>query len=365
MIKLLETGLVYRNPKPSHRSIHAWHPTLVDLGSGELLCGFDLAEAIQSVNYRTYLSRSTDHGQTWGPPVRLFQDESDRLQRHTMRMSRMRDGTLIAMGGRRHMEHENEEVFNSETFGQLPMQVLLLRSGDDGHTWQGPTIVSPPLPGPFEVCHAVVELADGQWLWPTSTLRKWDGEAPNGVRAMALVSHDKGQSWPESIDILDAYAEGIMHMESSLVQLSDARLLSVSWTFDFESGKSRPLQYAVSDQEQAFSPAKPTGISGETSKLLCLDGDRIFCVCRRYDQPGLWANLARIESDRWVNLAETPLWQGAESKMVGQQSAAQELDSLQFGFPQPHLLADGTVMVVFWCREDCIHNIRWLHVAVA
>jgi hypothetical protein len=34
MIEVVETGLVYRNPKPYLRAIHAWHPTLVLLDGG-------------------------------------------------------------------------------------------------------------------------------------------------------------------------------------------------------------------------------------------------------------------------------------------------------------------------------------------
>ena len=71
-----------------------------------------------------------------------------------------------------------------------------------------------------------------------------------------------------------------------------------------------------------------------------------------------------MEGDNWVNLEEAPLWQGAESRMLGERASADELGALQFGFPQPHLLPDGNVMVLFWCREDCIHHIRWLRVSV-
>ena len=50
--------------------------------------------------------------------------------------------------------------------------------------------------------------------------------------------------------------------------------------------------------------------------------------------------------------------------MYGQRASADELSALQFGFPQPHLLPDGYVMVVFWSRENCVHNIRWQRTAV-
>ena len=64
MLQLLATDLVYQTPHPHRRSVHAWHPTLVVLGNGQYLCAFDLGETVESVDYRTYLSRSSDDGQT-------------------------------------------------------------------------------------------------------------------------------------------------------------------------------------------------------------------------------------------------------------------------------------------------------------
>ncbi len=42
MIECCATGLVYRNPKPHLRSVHAWRPSVVLLGAEELLVSFDL-----------------------------------------------------------------------------------------------------------------------------------------------------------------------------------------------------------------------------------------------------------------------------------------------------------------------------------
>ena len=41
-IEIVDTGLVYRNPKPSLCSRHAYFPTVVELLDGELLVGMDI-----------------------------------------------------------------------------------------------------------------------------------------------------------------------------------------------------------------------------------------------------------------------------------------------------------------------------------
>src|SRR5206468_4627877 len=72
MIQCLETGLVYRNPKPHLKSIHAWHPSLVLLDDGSLRAGFALGEAVESLDYRTYTARSGAQGRSWDGPRPRF-----------------------------------------------------------------------------------------------------------------------------------------------------------------------------------------------------------------------------------------------------------------------------------------------------
>ena len=54
------------------------------------------------------------------------------------------------------------------------------------------------------------------------------------------------------------------------------------------------------------------------------------------------------------------MWQGSDSRVLGRADAATEHAALHFGFPNLLRLPDGDVLAAFWCREDCIHNIRGL-----
>lgn len=360
MIARTETGLVYRNPKPYLRAVHAWHPSLAWLGNGELLAAFDLGEAVESLNYATYLSRSPDCGRTWSPPERLFKESLPRRSTHSVRIGRMADGMLVGFGGRYYRDDPEEGLVNRANLGYVPMDLILLNSADGGRTWRGPEVIAPPLVGPsFEICHRVIELIDGRWLAPTSTWRGWNGDAPNGMQAIALVSHDRGRSWPEYLTVVNQSAAGVISWEQGLTQLADGRLLAMVWSFDERAGRSLPNRYALCEDGRTFLPPRESGLVGETAKLLTLADGRVLCVYRRSDQPGLWANLVRIEGRDWINLAEAPLWQGTASGMKGQTASSDELSALKFGFPSMVQLPDGDVFLVFWCAEDGVHNIRW------
>lgn len=365
MFECVDTGWVYRNPRPHIRAVHAWHPTVVRLENGELVCAFDLGQAVESLDYRTYVSRSSDGGANWSPPVPLITEQSARPATYTIRISRLSDGGLVGLGARFYRDDPDEGLTNRANLGLVPMDVILMRSSDGGRTWQGPRTLKPPLVGPgFEICHAILELPDGRWLAPMGTWKGWNGEAPNGMKAVAWVSHNRGETWPEYIDVMDGYAEGIIHFEQSLARLNDGRLLAVAWAYHEPSGKTRPTPYALSSDGRTFSRPRTTGMRAQTAKILVLPDDRILCLYRRDDKAGLWGTLARIEGDQWSNLDETALWLGAPSGMSGRAGGADELSSLKFGFPQMIHLPSGEVFAVFWCCEDAVYNIRWMRIRV-
>ena len=105
-----------------------------------------------------------------------------------------------------------------------------------------------------------------------------------------------------------------------------------------------------------------TGFRGQTTKLTQLPDGRVLAAYRRNDKPGLWLTSAGSRATSGSTIETAPLWQGAASGMTGERSRGEELAQLKFGFPQMVVRPDGDVMLVFWCEEDCIKNIRWLRI---
>jgi sialidase-1 len=360
-LEIVDTGIVYRNPAPHLRAIHTWHPSLALLSDGTLVSTFDLGQGVESFDYRTYLSRSSDSGKTWSDPVRLCHDPDPRRHTHSIRIGRMPDDSLVGIGGRFLREHDEEGLVNRANLGYVPMDLFTINSQDSGLTWSSPATIAPPLEGPsFEVAHRVIELKDGRWLAPLSTWKGWNGEVPNGMQAIALVSHDRGSTWPEYLKVMDAYAEGIIHWEQSMVELSDARLLSVAWVVNESSGETLPTRFAISADGKSFDKPQPNGMLAQTCKIIALRDGRIVGLYRHAQKSGLWGTIARIEGDRWETLWDGLLWQGPSYARVQGENAAEDLSGLKLGYPSLVELPSGEVFAVFWCNEDCIHNIRWM-----
>lgn len=141
----------------------------------------------------------------------------------------------------------------------------------------------------------------------------------------------------------------------------------MAWANDADAACDRPNAYALSDDGgETWSPPQSTGLLGQTAAPFVLDDGRVLCVYRRMDTPGLWANVSRLEGDRWVNAFDAPLWGTAPASghtiMGGNMS--ENFAALKFGAPCVTRLADGTLLVAFWCYEACVSVVRWFKVRV-
>lgn len=366
-IRVQSTGLLYRNQKPHLRSRQASFPSVVRLPDGALLASFGVGSAFESIDAHTQLARSTDNGETWELEAALLDTPTTPPTSSNLRLTALSGGEVIASGARWDRSQTDEGLVNPLTLGFVPTELVLLRSTDGGRTWGSPQVVTPPLVGPsFEICSPIVPLVDGRWLWPTSTWRGWDGDAPNGMKAVALVTHDAGHSWPEYVDVMDGTREGIVYWEQKLVTLSDGRMLAVCWAHDLDAGTDLPVHAAVStDAGRSFAPPRPLPLTGQTTTSLALPDGRLLCVYRRTDLPGLWAALLREDGDTWAQEAEALLWgaSGASSRATAN-TIAEEMSALRFGLPCLLPLPDGALHLTFWCVEDCVAVIRWMTLRV-
>ena len=51
--------------------------------------------------------------------------------------------------------------------------------------------------------------------------------------------------------------------------------------------------------------------------------------------------------------------------MAGEGTSSDEFGGLKFGYPGLIRMPGGDVMVVFWCEEEGINNVRWVRVGVS
>jgi hypothetical protein len=291
----------------------------------------------------------------------MLADEPPPRATHTVRVARLRSGRLLGFGARFIRSDPEQGLINHPGLGYTAMELISTASDDDGASWSTARVVQAPIHAPaFETCHAPVELADGRLLLPTSTWIGWDGEGPEGMRAVALVSDDGGETWPEFLAEFDQWDQGVVSWEQSIAELTSGGLVAVVWSLDTKNGQTRPTLFATAPDGSRFGPSAPNGLQAQTMKLAALGEDRVLAVYRRHDQPGLWASIAHVSGSSWHNIRTDPLWLGSTSGMAGDSDVGRELSALQFGYPSIVVEDSQHASVAFWCREDDRYGIRLL-----
>lgn len=369
-MQLSETGIIYRNSIPHLTSRHGYFPSLVKLSSGTLVSTYTVGEAFEATDLHTEIARSSDGGATWENfgPVFRFPDGEPRCE--ACRITCLADDTIVALISTfDRASHPGEGLSNEKTLGLVDTRFYLAESSDAGATWSAPTPIDTPIEGPsFELCAPILTL-DDRWLLATSTWRSWEGREPNGMKMVALVSHDRGATWTDSVDVMADSKGSRIFWESKIVALADGRLLAVAWVFDEATGTDLPNHYALStDRGASWTVPRSTALSGQTLTPVALPDGRVLSIYRRLDQPGLWAELVGIEHTEWRHLDELALWGGNVDAGGGAKGGAsgmvQAFQKLRFGAPTAILLDAHTVLAACWAYEECVSVIRWFRIEV-
>src|SRR5882762_3489886 len=166
LIECAESLVAYDNPQPQVHSRHGYHPGLAQHPGGELLALFVFAEAFETPNGTTHVSRSRDLGHTWELQGPLYDksalgfDTSDTLKP---------DGTLVATGYRFHCANPEEGIAIPATAGFQPGDNIVSFSHDAGHTWTFPRVIERSYPELLELSGPALKPPPATWLLPRAS----------------------------------------------------------------------------------------------------------------------------------------------------------------------------------------------------
>lgn len=360
-MQLIDTGIIYRNPIPHIWSRHAYFPSLARLKNGTLVAVFSIGQAFESADLHSYVCFSINEGKTWSDPRELVPRREGWSD--FARISLLPDGSLIGMIQWHDRHRPDTGLGNPDNQGFTETEFSIVRS-INGSEWNNPEKVNEPLIGPsFEMCCPILPSRDGKLIFPTSTWKGWEGDSPNGTKAVAFISDDCAKTW-SYMDVMVDPKDEIIYWESRIRQLNDGRLLATAWAYDSIRNIDLPNQYALGSVN-GFLPPKSTGLCGQTMEPLVLFDGRILTVYRRTDKPGLWGNLSCIEGDKWTNEKEALLWTNRQGKLFAtNENMIENFNVLRFGAPNGLQLPDGTCLFCFWCVEDHVSNIRLIRVSL-
>jgi hypothetical protein len=352
LTKTAELNL-YENPIPALVSRQAAFPGLVKLPSGDLLALFTIGQAFESADRRTYVSRSTDLGESWTLEGLLYDDSALGLDypiSECYKSTVLNDGSLIATGYGVERRDPEKGMIDPVTGQMLPGVNWVLFSSDEGKTWGMPKPMGIEAEKMIELSGPAVCLPSGRLL-TAGPLFHVD---PTGQYGLAIASDDNGQSWKCLSRYYSAAEENIAPWETRLTVGPDGQVVAIWWAYNTVDNVHLPNMVAISRDEGAtWSDPIDTGIEAQASNMLHLEGTRYLSIhCHRADAtPGLFVRLVDLADDKWTVAAEEKIWGnfGSQDSTV---NMAEQFDNLKFGQPSLLKLDDKQFLAAHWCVEN-------------
>jgi sialidase-1 len=356
MIELVESYVIYENPKPMLRSRHGYFPGVVELPTGELLALLVIGEAFESVDLTTYVSRSSDLGRTWELQGPLYDKSADaRPTSDFLKPLVLRDGELIALGYRFHRDDPEQPIAIEATDGALPGDDVVSFSSDLGRTWTVPRVIPMSTPELLEIPSRSLQLQSGDIVATAGLFKMPDGSNPSGQFGALLRSTDNGRTWDDRVRYFDTPDHSVAAYESHLCEMQAGRVVAICWAFEIGTGRYLHNQVTVShDDGHAWSSPIDTGHRSESANLLYLGGERLLSIhSQRGTDVGLYVRLVDFSGDRWTLLEERIIW-GAS---IGQQTRDGQTfhefaGSIRFGQGSLLRLSNGDILATHWCVVD-------------
>jgi len=297
---------------------------------------------------RIDMVRSTDMGETWDPATRTtIYDPGDEINLNDPSITTLSDGTLILTAFSAHAPWKKDEKWGDRlmpvrgnTYFYVPGErwIVVLRSFDNGLTWDGPHTVdaSPYTSDNAAVFASVVELSDGRLLMPVSAV---NAEAGEHIAAL-VCSTDKGKTWgPYSKISAWKPPDSWMGEDDSLlsfglpsvVAYDDRRLLAAGWS----NPQIGTLVTSSHDGGKTWEPVRPVITKGECMHLCVTKSGRTL-LSYGYRRPPYGIRVVP-SSDK----GET--WDVGKTLALRSDGAMRDL-----GYPRTIQLPDGRLFCVYY-----------------
>ena len=243
--------------------VHAAFPGAASMNSGELMVVFREGEAHVSPDGKILLCRSEDNGKNWSEPDTIISTARDCRDPSIVQL---KDGLVIVNFFQSRYDAQGKIIGAVGCF--------TVRSFDNGETFTAPRMVQIPDVDWSATSDGILELNDGSLILPV-----YGGREGETSSAIAVISHNGGETWEESVVMAKDTTGQIHFQEPALIQLPDGKVLCMLRT----AGADRFLYQTVSeDSGKTWSSPRSSGIQGQAAHLFLTKHGTLLCAYRDF-----------------------------------------------------------------------------------
>jgi BNR repeat protein len=357
----------------------ATFPAFVVLADGSLLASYSIGSGKDTDDLTIELRRSTDGGRTWTEPETPFETTFEG-RRGALKAAPITvldgDHLIVAALWIDREAFPGQPLFNPVTEGCLPMAILLADSVDGGRSWTPWRLV--PMQddiGPPSLTNAILRLADGRLVLSVESNKPYLDTSKWFQRVVHLRSADGGRTWSPPVTVCEDPTGRIANWDQRGAIAPDGRLVTFTWTYDFETATYQTIRRRISaDGIAPFGPADDLGFADQPGHPAVLsDGRMVLAWVDRFGSASIRARSASAIDAPFDPASEVVIHRPGDGPSPGAPTAPVDgtavgealvdMGTWSYGLAFAEALPDGDVGVVHYAAgQGGGTDVRWVRV---
>lgn len=366
-MQMIATGTLARGELGTARAILTFGQVIA-LQSGGLLASYRTGSTKDSDDEGIEFARSADGGHTWSAPWRPFGATQFEGKLGTLKLcylTELAPGRLLAatMWIDR-TSYPGQPLFNAETEGCLPMEILLAESHDEGQSWREWRHVPMPAEiGPASLTNPILKLADGSLAMSIESNKHYLDRSQWYQRVVFFHSVDQGLTWSEPTVAGQDPTGRIFNWDLRCCVVPDGRIATFAWTYDTQTTSYLNIHRRIStDHGHTWSEPVDLGITDQAGPPAVLpDGRIVLAWVDRFVTHAIRSRVASTVDAAFDPAREVVIYtHGSEAKRDDKTGdLLAEMGAWAFGLPSATALPDGDVLVVYYAGDNGAMDIHW------
>jgi len=366
-MQMITNGTLAQGERGTSRAILTFGQVIA-LQRGGLLASYRAGSTKDSDDETIEFARSDDGGYTWNAPWRPFGATAFNGKLGTLKICYLTElapsRLLAAAMWIDRTTYPGQPLFNAETEGCLPMEILLAESSDEGQSWsEWRHVPMPPEIGPASLTNPILKLADGALAMSIESNKHYLDQSTWYQKVVFFHSTDQEQSWGDPFIAGQDATGRIFNWDLRCCVDPDGRIATFAWTYDTQTTRYLNIHRRISvDHGHTWSLPVDLGITDQAGPPAVLpDGRIVLPWVDRFVTHSIRARVASAVDASFDPASEVVIYtHGSEAKRDDKTGdLLAEMGAWAFGLPSATALPDGDVLIVYYAGDNGAMDIHW------